>query len=200
MPIHFTGLMMLLVLGQNDPIAKQRASVEAQIAALSAQRVSVRRQAQLPPSAKATFFMTLDSGVEDTPPCEPLPLLRRRALIDNAAQRAGIRADLLEAVMEQESAFRPCSVSSKGAMGLMQLMPATSAKLGVEDAFDPDQNVAGGAKLLKDLFERYSGDLNRVLGAYNAGTMRVDEAGGVPAIPETTNYVEKILSRLVNKN
>ncbi len=80
----------------------------------------------------------------------------------------------------------------------MQLMPGTAAEFGVRDPFDPAQSLAGGAALLKQLLTRYSGDLNRVLGAYNAGPARVDEADGIPAIPETVNYVEKILGKLTS--
>jgi soluble lytic murein transglycosylase-like protein len=196
---YFHFLVMTL-LAQSDAVAKQKAAVESQIASLDAQRASVRRQARLAPAQTSSFFVILDNVSGAAQDCEPLSLLRRRNLIDTAARRAGIRPDLLEAVMEQESAFRPCSISSKGAIGLMQLMPATSTKLGLTDPYNPDQNVAGGAMLLKELFDRYSGDLNRVLGAYNAGTVRVDEAGGVPAIPETTNYVDRIMKRLLEKN
>jgi hypothetical protein len=122
--------------------------------------------------------------------------MRQQALVVSASQKTGVPAGLIEAVVHQESGFRPCSVSEKGAMGLMQLMPATAEELGVADPFDPDQNVEAGAKLLKTLLNKYNGDLNRALGAYNAGTKRVEEAGGVPAIPETMKYVEKILERL----
>jgi soluble lytic murein transglycosylase-like protein len=185
---------------QDDAIGRQRASIESQKAAMSTQRASVRRQAKMSAPVAGAFFETFDPEPEDSAECEPLPLLRRRSLIDRSAKREGIRPELIEAVMEQESGFRPCSVSSRGAVGLMQLMPATSTKLGVSDPFDSEQNVAGGAALLKELLDRYSGDLDRVLGAYNAGTVRVDEAGGVPAIPETTRYVEKILGRLLRKD
>jgi soluble lytic murein transglycosylase-like protein len=198
--LKLLAMMILSSASQDDPISKQKASIEAQKAALGSQRAAVRRQAHMSPDAGGAFFVTFDSAQPASAGCEPLPLLRRQTLIDQASRRAGIRPELLEAVMEQESGFRPCSVSVKGAVGLMQLMPATSAKLGVVDPFDPDQNVAGGASLLKELFDRYSGDLNRVLGAYNAGAARVDEAGGVPAIPETTSYVENILGRLLMKN
>jgi soluble lytic murein transglycosylase-like protein len=116
--------------------------------------------------------------------------------MDSAAQKSGVSVQLLEAVVQQESGFRPCSVSPKGAMGLMQLMPATAEEMGATDPFDPDQNVEAGARLLKVLMDRYGGDLNRVLGAYNAGPKRVDDAGGVPAIPETIKYVEGILGKL----
>ena len=78
----------------------------------------------------------------------------------------------------------------------MQLMPETAEELGVDDPLDPDQNIQAGAALLKKLMDRYGGDINRALGAYNAGPRRVDEAGGVPAIPETMKYVEGILGRL----
>jgi soluble lytic murein transglycosylase-like protein len=78
-------------------------------------------------------------------------------------------------------------------------MPSTAEEFGVNDAFDPDENVGAGAALLKQLMQRYGGDLNRVLGAYNAGASRVDQAGGVPAIPETMKYVEGILGRLEKK-
>ena len=81
-------------------------------------------------------------------------------------------------------------------MGLMQLIPGTAAELGVRDAFDPAQNVLGGAKLLKQLMDRYSGDLSMTLSAYNAGTRPVDAAAGVPMIPETIDYVSRILAKL----
>lgn len=81
-------------------------------------------------------------------------------------------------------------------MGLMQLMPSTAGDLGVTDAFDPAANVLGGARLLKQLMDRYGGDLSLTLGAYNAGSGKVDAAGGIPMIPETMDYVSRILSRL----
>lgn len=114
-------------------------------------------------------------------------------MVGEAASKEGLSADLLRSVMKQESGFRPCAVSSKGAMGLMQLMPATAGQLGVQNPFDPVSNVDGGAKLLKQLLGRYGGDVPMALGAYNAGPAKVDAAGGVPAIPETMDYVWKIL-------
>jgi soluble lytic murein transglycosylase-like protein len=148
------------------------------------------------PSVDGSFFVTLDASSRAISECDPLPLLRQRQLMDSAAQKSGVSVQLLEAVVQQESGFRPCSVSPKGAMGLMQLMPATAEEMGATDPFDPDQNVEAGARLLKVLMDRYGGDLNRVLGAYNAGPKRVDDAGGVPAIPETIKYVEGILGKL----
>jgi soluble lytic murein transglycosylase-like protein len=98
--------------------------------------------------------------------------------------------------MWQESDFRNCAVSAKGALGLMQLLPSTADGLGVKDPFDPEANVLGGARLLRQLMDRYGGDLSLTLSAYNAGSAKVDATMGVPMIPETLNYVNRILSRL----
>jgi soluble lytic murein transglycosylase-like protein len=117
-------------------------------------------------------------------------------IINSAAGHNNVAPELIKAVVRQESGFRPCSVSTAGAMGLMQLMPATAQELAVSDPFAPDQNVEAGAKYLKQLIERYHGDVRLALGAYNAGSGRVDQAGGVPAIPETIDYVRRIMDAL----
>jgi len=126
--------------------------------------------------------------------CDPLPDAQVESLVTTAANRESLDRDLLRGVIRQESAFKPCAVSSKGAQGLMQLMPATAWQFGVADPFDPAQNVDGGAKLLKQLLNRYNGDLGKALGAYNAGPSRVDAVDGIPQIPETQDYVKQILN------
>ena len=103
---------------------------------------------------------------------------------------------LLEAVALQESGLSPCAVSRSGALGLMQLMPATAQELGVENPFDPWQNLRGGSQFLRQLLDRYGGDLSLALGAYNAGPSVVDYYGGVPPYVETQNYVASVLARL----
>jgi len=128
--------------------------------------------------------------------CDPLPAPKVESLLGETAEREGVSADLLRSVMKQESGFRPCAVSSKGAMGLMQLMPATAEQFGIVDPFDPVSNLDGGARFLKQLLTKYGGDLPKTLGAYNAGPATVDAAGAVPAIPETMDYVRQILSAL----
>ena len=185
--------------------ARQRASLESMTGSLRLQQASVRRQLNLAPARAEAFFVVSESGVgrngtELSADCAPMSAFSARGLVEGAAKRAGIDAGLLQAVAEQESAWHPCAVSVKGAQGLMQLMPGTAAELGVHDPFDAEQSLDAGAALLKKLLTRYSGDLNRVLGAYNAGPARVDAAQGVPEIPETMQYVDKILNKLAVKN
>jgi soluble lytic murein transglycosylase-like protein len=108
------------------------------------------------------------------------------------AERYQVDPDLIHALIAQESAWDPEAISYKGALGLMQLMPGTAGDLGVSDPFDPQQNLDGGIRHLRMLLEKYGGDLDRALAAYNAGGGAVDRAGGVPNYPETRNYVQKI--------
>ena len=107
--------------------------------------------------------------------------------------------DLVRAVVRKESAYNPCATSIKGAQGLMQLMPSVQAQFGVTDPYDPKQNISAGTRLLKQLLDTYGGDLPKALGAYNAGTTRVDQFGGVPPFPETMRYVTGILGDLDKK-
>jgi len=118
-----------------------------------------------------------------------------RTAIAGAAQRYGLRRDLIEAVAWQESRLRHAAISPKGAVGVMQLTPATAHDLGV-DPRDLEQNVAGGAAYLARLLRRYDGDLKLSLAAYNAGPGAVDRHRGVPPYRETQAYVAAVLSRL----
>ncbi len=112
------------------------------------------------------------------------------------ASRYGLEPDLIKAVAYVESAFKPDAVSPKGAVGLMQLMPATAAMYGVTALTDPDQNLKAGAMHLRALMDEFDGDLTLVLAAYNAGSGAVRRSGGVPAYRETRNYVRKVRERL----
>jgi hypothetical protein len=172
---------------------KQRAQVqEAMTLSIGRQMASVQKRLGAAPDPKG-FFVTAPTLVAATvPDCDPMSPMTIQGIAKRAAERSRIAADLVMAVIQQESGFRPCAVSDKGAMGLMQLMPDTAADFGVIDAFDPEQNISAGTRLLKSLFDRYAGDLNRVLGAYNAGAARVDQYGGIPPFPETENYVDSI--------
>jgi len=169
-------------------IAQQRASIRLQAAAA----------AKTAGGAPATSFFTEPpaANLGLFADCDPLPVEQLNGIITGAAQRQGVSFDLIKAVIEEESAGRPCAISYRGAEGLMQLMPVTSEQFDVQDPFDPRQNIEAGTKMLKQLLAKYDNDLSLVLSAYNAGPGRVDEEGGIPPIPETLNYVADILRKL----
>jgi soluble lytic murein transglycosylase-like protein len=114
------------------------------------------------------------------------------SIITEHATSHGIRVDLVRAVIQAESAFNPMARSIKGAMGLMQLMPATAIAYGVTNAYDPVQNIRAGVAYLRSLLERYSQNEELALAAYNAGPTAVAKYGAVPPYRETRNYVAKI--------
>ncbi len=115
-----------------------------------------------------------------------------RDLLENAALRAAIPVELVHSVAKAESGLRQDAVSHKGAIGIMQLMPATAADLGV-DPRDPKQNTEAGAKYLADLLTKYDGDVAKALAAYNAGPGAVDCYKGVPPYRETRSYVNRVI-------
>lgn len=114
-------------------------------------------------------------------------------LIQNTAHSVSLDPMLIKSVMHAESAFNPDAVSSKGASGLMQLMPGTARRYGVSSVFDPRQNVMGGARYLSYLLDRFDGDLELALAGYNAGENAVDRNGGIPPYAETQHYVKKVM-------
>ena len=114
-------------------------------------------------------------------------------VVDIASATYHLDPDLVNSVIHAESGFNAHAVSPKGARGLMQLMPSTGSQLGVRDAFDPQANVTGGSRYLRELLERYNFDLVKALAAYNAGPQRVDQYGGVPPYRETRAYVARIV-------
>ena len=142
-------------------------------------------QSYVVPAATATIRAT--KAVEPT----------RSRLFDDLiaahASRNGVRADLVRAVIQVESAFNPRALSVKGAMGLMQLMPATARQFGVFNAFDPSENIRGGIAYLRQLLDKYNGSERLALAAYNAGPAAVDRFGQtVPPFRETRDYVTRI--------
>ncbi len=113
-------------------------------------------------------------------------------IVREAADRHSVDPALVRAVIETESNWNPKAWSHKGAGGLMQLIPTTAQKYGASDVFNPQQNIDAGVKHLKWLLERYNGNLDLALAAYNAGEGAVDRAHGIPAFRETRNYVQKV--------
>ncbi len=129
-------------------------------------------------------------------PSHSLPALSAPALhqvVDSASAAYHLDPDLVNSVIHAESGFNSHAVSPKGARGLMQLMPHTANQLGVNDAFDPQANVTGGSRYLRELLERYNFDLVKALAAYNAGPERVEQYRGVPPFRETQAYVARIV-------
>ncbi len=114
-------------------------------------------------------------------------------LIDNHARRQQLDPRLVHAVVRVESGYDPVALSRKGAMGLMQLMPDTARALGVDDPYDPDQNLRGGTAYLRQLLDRFRGNLELALAGYNAGPEAVDRYRGLPPYPETRGYVGRVL-------
>jgi hypothetical protein len=120
-------------------------------------------------------------------------------LIHKYANLHGVDPSLVRSVMRHESGFNPRAVSPKGAQGLMQLMPGTAELMGVSNPFDPEQNIAGGVGYLRLCLDRFNNDVALALAAYNAGPERVARTGGIPAIPETQNYVRNVMQTYTGK-
>lgn len=121
------------------------------------------------------------------------PVTDLNQVVNEASGRYRLDPDLVNSVIKAESAFKVHAVSPKGAQGLMQLMPGTASQLGVPNAFDPEANVEGGTKYLRELLEKYNFDIVKALAAYNAGPQKVERFGGVPPYYETRAYVRRIV-------
>ena len=121
------------------------------------------------------------------------PLALRERINDHAMAQ-DLDPKLVEALIRVESAFNARALSNKGAMGLMQLMPGTATELGVENAFDIEENLRGGTAYLRSLLDRFSGDLTLALAGYNAGPGAVEKYGGIPPYRETTDYVRRVMT------
>lgn len=125
---------------------------------------------------------------------DPTVLARARIdeLVDKYASSYGVPKALIHAMIQVESNYNPRAVSHKGAKGLMQLIPATAARFGVQKIFDPEENIHGGVRYLRYLWDTFEGDLKLILAAYNAGENLVQRLNRVPSFPETWNYVRRV--------
>jgi soluble lytic murein transglycosylase-like protein len=149
------------------------------------------------PTAEILGFEEIETPVVPAP--APPPAANLDEMVNAASTRNNIDRDLILSVIRAESGFNPDAVSPKGAQGLMQLMPQTAARLGVQNALDPATNVEGGTRYLGQLLARYHNNLLLALAAYNAGPQRVEQYRGVPPFRETRVYVARIIRDLNRK-
>lgn len=166
--------------GANSP------SAAGPFSALVAQ---VLAQAEAAASGQAGADTT--AGAAGAP--HPMASGELEALVQRNAATWQVDPALVKAVIANESDFNPAATSSVGAQGLMQLMPETAASMGVRNAYDPAQNVAGGTRYLRGLLDRFGGDLHLAVAAYNAGPGAVEKYGGIPPYAETQHYVANVL-------
>ncbi len=143
-------------------------------------------------TARVAVTVVLTTGMALSPR-SPQDIGRKtlRPRRQKVAQKHGVEPDLIHAIIRAESNYDSFAVSEKGAMGLMQLMPATANAYGVNNFCDPEENIEGGTKYLKDLIKLYGGKTNFVLAAYNAGQEAVKKYKGIPPYPETRNYISR---------
>ena len=148
------------------------------------------------PGDAARSFRVIGTPFRSTRPADARFAAAYDRLIETHAATYAVPPHLVRAVVQVESGFNTRAVSSKGAMGLMQLMPSTAIEMGVRDPFDPDENIRGGVAYLRQLLNRYAGDQKLALAAYNAGPEAVDRYGyRVPPFRETQNYVSRVRGR-----
>lgn len=145
-----------------------------------------------------SFQDTLDQASSTTPSADlPAEAAKFKPMIERASRYWGVDADVITAVIEHESRFQPNATNpTSGAIGLMQLMPATAKGLGIQNPYDPAQNIWGGAHVLSTQLQRFHGDLRKALAAYSAGASAVERYNGVPPYAETTQFVSWMMNRV----
>ncbi len=155
-----------------------------------------------PKNAKPADLPPLDPKERGAAPSASSPYSKEQidSIIDKYADHYNLPAKLVRSMIASESAFNPRAVSKKGAQGLMQLMPSTASRLGVKNAFDPEENIRGGMEHMRFLLDTFNNDLTLSLAAYNAGENLVQRLNRVPNFPETKAYVRNVKSRYGSKD
>lgn len=176
-------------------------SISDLVSYFKANNINVSFGTNMVNSAQATNVATSTNNTTNTVTNTPVNVVEKcpekyKSIFAQAANEYNVSEKLLMSIAMAESGFNANATSNAGAMGLMQLMPTTAAELGVTDAYDPTQNIMGGAKLISKFINRYDGNVSLALAAYNAGPGNVDKYGGIPPFTETQNYVSKILNYL----
>ena len=175
---------MQLLQGLFDP--EQESSSEDDL--MTSLRPDFSLLSQAPQAQADQIYRQLQPQLQEQPPGR----FEIEQMIDQVAGKVSLAPELIRSVVTAESDFQPQAISPVGAQGLMQLMPETAAELGVEDSFDPQQNLLGGSRYLKQLLEKYEGDLDMALAAYNWGQGNVDQKGLAQMPQETREYLTKV--------
>lgn len=193
----FVGMLVLWAIPAQGQIVSYKDSSGKRVF-INSEPVTAARPSKIPllrTAATGVGLRTTQASITTSPELSAAELANRgkiEEMIREVSGRYRVDPALVRAVMQTESNWNSSAVSRKGALGLMQLVPGTAQQLGVNNAFDPKQNLDGGVRYLHMLLERYNGDLDRALAAYNAGPGAVDRAGGIPQYRETRNYVQKV--------
>lgn len=181
----FASALALFIFVLPGTLVKEEIKPEIKVHLVSFESLPERAVEREPVPAKEPSLNPSKNTVESHEPFQ--------AIITKASDRYGVDPDLIRAVIQVESAFDPDAVSTKGASGLMQLMPSTARELGVLDIFDPEHNILGGARYLKRLLSLFDGDMELALAAYHAGMGRVKRYDGVPPFETTREYIRKVM-------
>jgi soluble lytic murein transglycosylase-like protein len=170
----------------------------SQLGIAAADQTDAATQTSSTESTDGTSFQdTLDQASSTTSADLPAEAAKFKPMIERAARYWGVDADVITAVIEHESRFQPNATNpTSGAIGLMQLMPATAKGLGIQNPYDPAQNIWGGAHVLSTQLQRFHGDLRKALAAYSAGASAVEKYNGVPPYAETTQFVSWMMNRV----
>jgi len=195
--VILVGIVVLCAIPAHSQIVSYKDDTGKRVF-INSDPVPAKRPSRIPllkTAANGSALPTSQSSFAAFPEMSAAELANRgkiEEMIREVSARYRVDPALVRAVMQTESNWNSSAVSRKGALGLMQLVPGTAQQLGVNNAFDPKQNLDGGVRYLHMLLERYNGDLDRALAAYNAGPGAVDRAGGIPQYRETRNYVQKV--------
>jgi len=179
------GGVAVLCIAPNDVRAEEPTTIQGESNASSNSDITVPARVPLPTNTEVQQSKAVPSAEDQTSE-------RYRPLVESISRSNGVDPNLIDAMIRTESNYNAWAVSPKGAIGLMQLIPETGRRFGVQNFFDPQQNIEGGVRYIKYLLEMFGGNVDLSLAAYNAGENLVARLGKIPPYPETRNYVRKI--------